>query len=146
MTGSEEELSLFPDEQESCEHYEAQDPDAYAQLFARLAASPFRSKFHLKQKDIDYIRQKGLATVRHHACDFVARRLAPAFIANDGKQTPMRGHPVFLAQHATGCCCRGCLQKWHGIEKWRELTAEEQQHVVNVLMAWIEKEIRRNDK
>ena len=144
MTGSGDEISSFPDENESCEHYEAQDLDAYAPLFARLAASPFRSKFHLKQRDLDYIKQKGLATVRHHACDFVARRLAPAVIANDGKQTPMRGHPVFLAQHATGCCRRGRFKQWHGIEKGRDLTSEEQQRVVNVLMAWIEKEIRRN--
>lgn len=54
-------------------------------------------------------------TIRSHASDFVRTRLAPAQIPNDGKQTPMRGHPVFLAQHATGCCCRGCLYKWHRI-------------------------------
>ena len=67
----------------------------YRQLFERLDNSRFRSSFHLKQKDIDYINEKGLDTIRQHAKDFIAKREAPAYIANDGKQTPMRGHPVF---------------------------------------------------
>lgn len=107
-------------------------------LFARLAKSDFRSRFHLTKKDKEYIAQKGLPTIRRHAEDFIAKRLAPAVIPNDGKQTPMRGHPVFLAQHATGCCCRGCFYKWHHIPAGRELTKEEQQYAVAVLMAWIE--------
>ena len=73
----------------------------YRQLFERLDNSRFRSSFHLKQKDIDYINEKGLDTIRQHAKDFIAKREAPAYIANDGKQTPMKGHPVFIAQHAT---------------------------------------------
>ena len=87
----------------------------YVQLFERLGNSRFRSSFHLKQKDIDYINEKGLDTIREHARDFIAKREAPAVIPNDGKQTPMRGHPVFIAQHATATCCRGCIQKWHKI-------------------------------
>ena len=69
----------------------------YAQLFERLGRSKFRSGFHLTQKDIDYIYEKGLDTIRQHARDFIAQREAPAFIPNDGKQTPMRGHPVFVS-------------------------------------------------
>ena len=72
----------------------------YDQLFNKLDNSKFRSSFHLKQKDINYINEKGLDTIRLHAKDFIAKREAPAYIPNDGKQTPMRGHPVFLAQHA----------------------------------------------
>lgn len=88
-------------------------------LFARLSKSSFRSRFRLSTKDKEYVASKGLATIRQHAEDFVARRLAPAVIPNDGKQTPMRGHPVFIAQHATGCCCRGCFSKWHHIPAGR---------------------------
>ena len=99
-------------------------------LFERLAKSDFRSRFHL-------------STIRKHAEDFVAKRLAPAVIPNDGKQTPMRGHPVFLAQHATGCCCRGCFFKWHHISAGRALTKEEQEYAVAVLMAWIEKQMNK---
>lgn len=83
-------------------------------------------------------------TIRSHASDFVRTRLAPAQIPNDGKQTPMRGHPVFLAQHATGCCCRGCLYKWHRIPAGVRLTEEQQEYIVDVLMAWIEREYNRN--
>ena len=112
----------------------------FSDLFQRLARSNFRSRFHLKEKDRQYIQEKGMDTIRSHARDFVRTRLAPAQIPNDGKQTPMRGHPVFLAQHATGCCCRGCLYKWHRIPQGVQLTQNQQDYVVDVLMTWIEKE------
>ena len=110
-------------------------------LFARLSQSDFRRRFHLSEQDKAYVAEKGLPVIRKHAADFVAQRLAPAFIPNDGKQTPMRGHPVFLAQHATGCCCRGCFSKWHHIPAGRALTQAEQDYAVAVLMAWIEKQM-----
>ena len=99
-------------------------------LFERLKKSDFRSKFHLKETDKKYVTDKGMDTIERHAEDFVTKRLAPAIIPNDGKQTPMRGHPVFIGQHATACCCRGCLYKWHRIPQGRELTAAEQKYVV----------------
>ncbi len=112
------------------------------EALAKLKKSKFRSGFHLTKKDIDYINEKGLDVIRTHAADFVAKRLAPAEIPNDGKQTPMRGHPVFVAQHACACCCRGCLNKWYRVPQGRALTRTEQQKTVNLLMAWIEKEYR----
>ena len=111
-----------------------------ASLFLRLSHSKFRSSFYLNQKDRDIIANKGLATIREHAHQIIAKRLAPAVIPNDGKQTPMRHgtSPVFIAQHATACCCRGCLEKWHHIPRGRLLTTQEQNYVVDVLMHWIE--------
>lgn len=106
----------------------------------KLQKSKFRSSFHLSRRELDYIDRKGLDVIRSHAVDFVAKRLAPASIPNDGKQTPMRGHPVFVAQHACACCCRSCLYKWYRVRQGRELTESEQQKIVNLLMAWIEKE------
>ena len=106
-------------------------------LFAALAKSTFRAGFQLNIKDQAYLRQKGLSVVLNHAEDFVKQRLAPASIANDGKQTPMRGHPVFVAQHATACCCRGCLQQWHDIPKGRALNEAEQAYIVVVLEQWL---------
>lgn len=136
-------LDLFPKAEDNEKELESSVGQEYdlTDLFARLAKSDFRSRFHLTKKDKEYIAEKGLPTIRRHAEDFIAKRLAPAVIPNDGKQTPMRGHPVFLAQHATGCCCRGCFYKWHHIPAGRELTKEEQQYAVNVLMAWIEKQL-----
>ena len=111
------------------------------EILDRLQQSPFRAKFNLDDKDRAYIKAKGLDTIRLHAYDFIEKRLAPAEILNDGKQTPMRGHPVFKAQHACACCCRGCLEKWHHIPKGRELRPEEKDYIVNVLMKWIENKI-----
>ena len=112
----------------------------YDKLFNALAKSTFRSRFKLKEKDKEYLNQKGIDTIRSHAKDFISKRLAPAEIPNDGKQTPMRGHPVFIAQHATATCCRGCLEKWHKIPKGIVLTEQEQEYVVNVIMEWIKRQ------
>lgn len=112
------------------------------EALAKLQKSKFRSGFHLDEKNVRYIDEKGLDVIRSHAADFVAKRLAPAEIPNDGKQTPMRGHPVFVAQHACACCCRGCLNKWYRVPQGRALTESEQLRIVNLLMAWIEKEYR----
>ena len=107
------------------------------EVFETLSKSAFRRRFRLKSTEAAYLRAKGLATIIGHAADFVARRLAPANPPNDGKQTPYRGHPVFIAQHATACCCRGCLEKWHGIPRGRALDAAEQAHIVATLERWL---------
>ena len=112
-----------------------------SEALERLERSDFRRRFHLTEKDRAYIKEKGLPTVRRHAEDMVLQRLAPAEPKNDGKQTPMRGHPVFIAQHACACCCRGCLYKWYKVKPGRELTPSQQKKIVDLLMAWIEKEI-----
>jgi hypothetical protein len=111
-------------------------------ILERLSYSKFRSSFHLGKKDILYINEKGLETIKEHTHDFISSRLAPYPTKNDGKQTPMRGHPTFIAQHATATCCRGCLYKWYGIDKNRELTKEEQEFIVNVIVKWLEKELK----
>ncbi len=116
-------------------------PASHADLFARLSRSAFRSRFTLSEQDRAYVQEKGMDVIRSHAQDFVRKRLAPAVIPNDGKQTPMKGHPVFLAQHATATCCRGCLEKWHRIPKGRELTGEEQEYVVDVILEWIRRQM-----
>ena len=110
-------------------------------LFERLGRSTFRSRFHLTEKDREYISVKGVDTIRSHADDFITKRLASANPVNDGKQTPMKGHPVFIAQHATASCCRGCLEKWHRIPRGRELTKAEREYVADVVMSWIGREI-----
>ena len=107
----------------------------------RLSRSSFRSRFHLTKKDKEYVTKKGLDTIRRHAEDFVRDRLAPAEPQNDGKQTPMRGHPVFIAQHACALCCRGCLSKWYNVKKGVPLTKIQQKKIVDLLMKWIENEL-----
>ena len=106
-------------------------------VFAALAGSPFRRRQRLGPREAEYLDSRGLNVVVEHARDLIDRRLAPAEPRNDGKQTPFKGHPVFIAQHATATCCRGCLEKWHRIPKGRELTAEEKEHVVGALERWL---------
>lgn len=111
-------------------------------LFERLSHSEFRSRFYLNAKDKAYIREKGMDIIRQHAAGFIAKRLAPAYIPNDGKQTPMKHvHPVFQAQHATGCCCRGCFEKWHNVPSGRPLSQIEQNYAVAVIMEWIKRHL-----
>ena len=106
-----------------------------------LARQPFRARFHLRGRDRATAQLRGPATMRLHARDLIARRLAPAEPRNDGKQTPYRGHPVFVAQHATATCCRSCLEKSYQIPKGRELSRDEVGYVVDVICRWIEREV-----
>jgi Domain of unknown function (DUF4186) len=120
-------------------------PGSLDQRLDALARQPFRAKFHLRGRDRATAELKGPATIRWHAYDLIAKRLAPARPYKDGKQTPYRGHPVFVAQHATATCCRGCLERWHGIPKGRELTRAEHVYVVDVICRWIEREMTGGD-
>jgi hypothetical protein len=109
-------------------------------LFTALASSAFRRRFHLGASERAQMAAKGIAEILIQAEGIIATRLAPAAPPNDGKQTPFRGHPVFIAQHATATCCRGCLAKWHGIERGAALTDEEQAHVIAVIDRWLRSE------
>ncbi len=110
------------------------------ELFAALGQSKFRSRFRLSGKEAEYLRDKGLETILQHARDFVTGRLAAANPTNDGRQTPMRNHPVFIAQHATGTCCRSCLAKWHSIPKGSPLTQEHVDYIIEVLRRWLSRQ------
>ena len=105
-----------------------------------LSLSKFRSSFHLKNADFEYINRIGIDKIKEHCYDFVNNRLKVLKL-NDGKQTPFRGHPVFISQHATATCCRGCIEKWHKIPKNRDLTDEDVNYIVDLIMKWIEKEM-----
>ena len=111
---------------------------------SELSKSKFRSSFHLRKYMIDYIDDKGMETIKKHAYDFITTKLAPAYPENDGKQTPTKNHPVFIAQHACACCCRGCLEKWHHIPKGKELTNNEINYIVSILLTWINNEYKRS--
>ena len=95
-------------------------------------------KFALGEAEQEYVTSRGMDILRLHATDFVNKRLAPAAPKNDGRQTPTKGHPVFIAQHACGCNDRDSLEEFFGIEKGRELTTKEVDIVVDVILMWIE--------
>lgn len=112
----------------------------YDEAFARLARSKFRSRFHLSAADFAYIQKKGWPTIERHAADFVRLHLAAAHPPKDGRQTPWHGHPVFIAQHATATCCRGCLNKWWHVPKDVELTPLQQSRIVNLILTWLHRQ------
>lgn len=114
--------------------------DEWEKLRKRLSRSAFRSRFHLGGKEREYALEKGREEIERHADSFIRARLAPGNIPNDGKQTPMKGHPVFIAEHATGTCCRSCLGKWHSIEKERALTEGEIEYITSVIMRFLDEE------
>ncbi|WP_192497659.1 DUF4186 domain-containing protein [Pseudoclavibacter sp. CFCC 11306] len=115
-----------------------------AGMLTRLARSTFRAKFRLAKADADYARQRGRATIASHARDLLTKRIGAAHPVHDGRQTPYRGHPVFPAQHATATCCRGCVEKWYGIPKGRELTPQELDRLAAVVMVWIDRDLQRD--
>ena len=112
------------------------------QALDKLEKSKFRSSFYLTKKERAYLDEKGIEVMKSHAEDFVRKKLAPANPINDGKQTPMHGHPVFKGMHATACCCRECLYKWYKVPKGRELTETEISKIVNLIIAWIERKYK----
>lgn len=112
------------------------------EVYNSLQKSKFRSSFHLSEKLKQYTKEKGRDTIKRHAYDFIEKRIAKEVIVNDGHQTPMKGHPVFLAQHATACCCRGCMEKWHHIPKNRALTKEEIDYFVALILYWIDQQMK----
>lgn len=120
--------------------------DRVEEILNNLSKSKFRSSFHLKEKDIQYIKEKGLTKIKIHAYDFVNKRLKDVTNIKDGKQTPTKGHPVFIAQHATATCCRGCLEKWHKIIKNKSLSDTESNYIVYVIMRWIIRECKNANK
>lgn len=117
------------------------DPTSIDAKLQTLARQPFRAKFHLRGRDAATVQLRGMDVIRKHAGEILAKRVAPAEPAKDGKQTPYRGHPVFVAQHATATCCRGCLERWHGIPKGRAMTRDEQDYAVDVICRWIETDL-----
>lgn len=112
----------------------------YDVILTKLSKSKFRSSFQLRKYMIEYIDKKGFDTINRHAKDLINTKIGSANPLNDGRQTPMKNHPVFIAMHACGCCCRSCLEKWHHIPKGRRLTDEEKDYLVNLIMLWIKKE------
>lgn len=113
----------------------------YDELKPALKTSKFRSGFKLDEEEKEQVRKLGLEKLELHAKNFITKRIAPKNPKNDGKQTPWKGHPIFKAQHATGICCRNCLEKWHKIPKSRDLTLLEIDSLAKILVNWVKDQL-----
>ena len=117
------------------------DDKSWKTLKTKLARSKQIENLDMGDSEKEYVQSRGVEILQLHATDFVRKRLAPADPKNDGRQTPLKGHPVFIAQHATGTSDRERLQKFHGIKKGTELTDQEIAYVVNIIIRWIEEQV-----
>ena len=110
-------------------------------LKKKLEADGRLEKFVMGDPEKEYVTSRGMDILRLHATDFVNKRLAPENPKNDGRQTPTKGHPVFIAQHATGCNDRDSLEQFFGIEKGTALTEEQVNKIVDTILRWIEENL-----
>ena len=113
----------------------------WTELKTKLSTDGRLEKFALGDPEKEYVTSRGMDILRLHATDFVNKRLAPANPKNDGRQTPTKGHPVFIAQHACGCNDRISLEEFFGYEKGRELTDKEVTRIVDAILRWIEEHL-----
>ena len=97
----------------------------------------------MNKRLLAYAREKGIEVLIRQSMELLDQRLFVPDPKKDGKQTPMKGHPVFIAQHATATCCRGCLNKWHHVPKGRKLLGHEKQEVMLLHKEWLEREMAR---
>jgi exodeoxyribonuclease V alpha subunit len=109
-------------------------------LFAKLLKSKFRRKFHLNDADFQIIDKKGLDLLWEETKLILQDRVS-VLKENDGMQTPFKGHPCFVGQHALGLCCRNCIEKWHGIPKELELEENHLDYFADLLLAWYAQEL-----
>ena len=115
--------------------------DKIDKLLVSLSKSKFRGSFHLNNKMKEYVKEKGIDKIKLDTYEIVNNRLRVK-LSNDGKQTPMKQvHPTFIAQHATGTCCRSCLKRIHHIDDNKDLSNDEIDYIVDVIIKWIEREV-----
>lgn len=113
----------------------------WSALKKKLTEDGRLEQFVLGDPEKEYVISRGMDILRLHATDFVNKRIAPAHPKNDGRQTPAKGHPVFIAQHATGCNDRDSLEQFFGIKKGEELTERQVDQVVDAILRWIEEHL-----
>ncbi|MBS3066936.1 DUF4186 family protein [Candidatus Pacearchaeota archaeon] len=109
-------------------------------IFQKLNASKFRREIHLSEEEKNFVRDKCLDKIIEDAYNFLDKNIRSKK-DNDGKQTPWRGHPVFVAQHATATCCRKCIKKWYKIPENKNLDDKEVKFFIEIILEWIDKEI-----
>ena len=104
------------------------------EVFSKLNKTGRISNFSLGDAEIEYVSSRGIEILRLHATDFIQKRIAPKEPKNDGHQTPAKGHPVFLAQHACGCNDRDSVEQFFGFKKGSLLKEKEVNLIVDVIV------------
>jgi uncharacterized protein DUF4186 len=86
----------------------------------------------------DHALRKGRAALLGSVANRIAKSVGVENPYRDGQQTPFQGNVIYYAQHATASCCRTCIEYWHGIEKGRPLTSDEQDYLIQLVTLYID--------
>jgi hypothetical protein len=117
-----------------------------AHTFEALKNELIRHHFFHKEIDdgaVAHARRKGRNNLGIAVRSRLEKYLAPASPPRDGFQTPFQGNSIYYAQHATACCCRKCLEYWHGIPQGRTLSEEELEYCRALIELYLEERLPR---
>jgi hypothetical protein len=94
----------------------------------------------LDQWAVNYARRKGRLEL-HAALAHRLRQCVGVKSTRDGRQTPWSKNPIYYAQHATACCCRRCIEYWHGIPPERPLTEGELDYFLQLCILYLKERL-----
>jgi hypothetical protein len=124
------------------ERIQARDPKDVTYTFRALNHELIRHEFFhrpIDQHAQNHARRKGRIGMRSAAEKRLRGSVGNAKNVREGQQTPFARNILFYAQHALACCCRKCMEYWHGIPAGRALTDDEIAYLVELIMLFIAK-------
>lgn len=105
------------------------------------------STIKIKQEVIESAKKLSSQSLRMSAKKTLSTRIKKFNSFIDNRQTPLGGDDIVnYAQHATGTCCRKCLQAWHNIPKEQELTEIQLEFCTDLVMLYVNERIKNSEK
>lgn len=94
----------------------------------------------IDQRAENHARRKGRIRLKEAIRKRILQSVGPAMHARDGRQTPLEGsgNVIYYAQHAVACCCRTCMEYWHGIPKGVALTEGQVGYFSELVMMYVD--------
>jgi hypothetical protein len=93
---------------------------------------------------VNYAIRKGSRALREGATNHVRKAIGQPRDAFDGRRvpwpekTPEKMNPYHYAQHATGTCCRKCLESWYGISPEHSLSERQIDYFAALIVRYID--------
>jgi len=99
-------------------------------------------RHHFWHKSVDqraenHARRKGRIKLHEAVRKRLEKSVGPANPPFDGRQTPDEGNIIYYAQHALACCCRTCMNYWHGVPKDVPLSDEQINYFAELVMMYV---------
>jgi hypothetical protein len=85
-----------------------------------------------------HARRKGTVGLKEAAEKRIRKYIGIPEPVRDGRQTPFGGNILYYAQHALACCCRTCMEYWHGIPKGTPLSEEQISYFTDLMLRYID--------